>query len=223
MAANILSQIIGSTVEFQGWGFNALTISFCVSLVLTAIAGWGLLQQNKTIWQDKTARAVSVIWLSYYCVLQLVIFVYGFVIHSAALAVNGLLALLYIPILVGLWKFKGFTNVEKFSVTAFIAALAAMVLLPYKPAFFFAFAVGGLVSAITQPIEMWRKKSAEGLDIRLIGTILLGNVVWLVYGLAVQDIVLISINLIAFFIFGTTTLLWWQYREAKPAAKLPAS
>jgi uncharacterized protein with PQ loop repeat len=92
-----------------------------------------------------------------------------------------------------------------------------MIVLPYQSVFFFAFAVGGLVSGIMQPIEMWRKKNAQGLNIRLIGSILLGNIVWFTYGLAVTDWVLVTINLIALFIFGTTAWLWWKYRRQIPA------
>lgn len=200
-----------NTLEYQHWGVNALTASFLISLVLTFVSAWGLVQQNRTIWRDKKAEAVSVFWLSYYGTLQLAILIYGAFTHSGALMLNGLLALFYIPILTGLRKYRGFSALERVSMGIFALAILLMVLLPYKSQFFFVLAVGGLVSALTQPIEMVRKKSAQGLNIKLIGTILLGNVVWFTYGLAVGDWVLIIVNAIAFCIFGSTAFLWWRY------------
>lgn len=200
-------------LEYQNWGFNALTVSFLLSLLLTAISAWGLVQQNQTIWRDKKAEAVSVFWLAYYAMLQLAILIYGLSLGSAALIINGLLALLYIPILIGLRKFKGFSVPEKISMWVFAVAITLMAFLPYKPLFFFVFAIGGLLSALMQPIEMWHKRSAQGLNIKLIGTILLGNIIWLSYGVAVKDWVLIIVNAVAFLIFGATALLWRRFRQ----------
>lgn len=206
-----LSSLISATLEYQHWGLNALTISFFLSGALTLISAWGLILQQRTIFRHKQAEVVSVFWLTYYAALQLAILLYGLSIYSAALIINGLLAAFYLPILVGLWRFKGFSLKEKALGILLVTALLVMALLPLKSAFFLAFAVGGLISAITQPLEMWQKKSAQGLNINLIYTLLLGNIIWLTYGAAVSDWILIVINSIAFCIFGTTVLLWKRY------------
>lgn len=200
-------------LEYQNWGLNALTVSFFLSLFVTAVSGWGLIQQNRTLWKLRTAEGVAVPWMAYYGILYVAIFIYGLSLASLALILNGLLAMFYAPILAGLKRFKGFTGRDTVLITGFLAAILAMIVLPYKPTFFFAFAIGGLISAALQPLEMIRKKSAEGLSIRLIGTILFGNAVWFGYGLAAGDWVLIAVNAIAFAIFGTTAGLWWRYRS----------
>jgi uncharacterized protein with PQ loop repeat len=207
----ILSPFLTATLEYQHWGVNALTVSFFLSVAITLITAWGLVQQNQTIWRKREVEAVSIFWLVYYAILQLAILIYGASMHSAALVVNGLLALLYIPILLGLWKFKGFSLMENISAGILASAILSMLFLPFKSQFFFVFALGGLLSASMQPIEMWQKKSARGVSIRLISTLLLGNIIWFVYGLAVHDWVLIIVNALAFIIFGTTALLWKRY------------
>ena len=152
----MLGQFVEQTLEYQNWGANALTITFFLSLVITSITAWGLLQQVKTTWRDRVAEAVSVSWLSYHSVLHLVIITYGVSISSAALMINGLLALLYFPILFGLAKFKGLTPANKVALALFLAALVAMIVSPHKSIFFLVFAIGGLFSISMQPIEMWQ-------------------------------------------------------------------
>ena len=152
--------------------------------------------------------------MAYHGILYAAILVYGLTISSLALILNGLLAVFYVPIMAGLRKFKGFTGLDNVLIAGLVVAILAMILLPYKSIFFFAFAIGGLVSATLQPLEMVRKKSAEGLSIRLIGAILFGNAVWFVYGLSVADWVLIAVNAIAFVIFGMTAGLWLRYRRS---------
>jgi uncharacterized protein with PQ loop repeat len=212
MPVNI-APLITTSVEYQNWGLNTITLSFILSIAVTTISAWGLVKQNQIIWKTKQAEGVSVFWLSYYLALQLAILIYGLSLNSAALVLNGLLAALYFPVLWGLWKFKGFSSLEKLLALILAMAILAMALLPFKTQFFFVFAVGGLVSAAMQPLEMWRKKSAEGLSIKLIGTLLFGTAVWFTYGVAVQDWVLISINLVASFIFSSVILLWGRYRR----------
>ena len=210
---SVFSPLLTTTLEYQNWGVNALTVSFFLSVAITLITAWGLVQQHQTIWRKREVEAISVFWLTYNAMLQIVILIYGSSIHSAALVVNGFLALAYIPILAGLWKFKGYSLLEKISVMVFIAAILAMVLLPFKSQFFFILALGGLFSASMQPLEMWRKKSARGVNIRFIGILILGNIIWFTYGVAVRGWVLIVVNAIAFCIFGITVLLWRRYRN----------
>lgn len=208
----LVSDFLSRTHEYQQWGATTVTASFFLSLLVTAITAWGLLKQNQTLWNKRNADAVSISWLSYHGVLQLVILAYGIATFSLALIVNGLLAALYLPILIGLHRFKGFSPANSVAVALFLLALLVMVLTPYKAWFFFAFAAGGLISIAAQPHEMWRKKSAQGLDRRLVATLLFGTVVWFVYGIAIFDWVLIAINAAAFTLFSLTLILAHRYR-----------
>jgi len=206
--------ILESTLEYQNWGVNAVTISFFLSLVVTSITAWGLWHQIRTIWQQHSAKALSASWMSYNSVLHLVIITYGISINSAAVTINGLLSLLYFAILFGLAKFKRFTTANRIVLGSLSIALVVMIATPYKSLFFLLFAMGGLFSAALQPLEMWKLKSAAGLDTKLIGTLLFANIVWLAYGLAVTDWILISINAIAFTIFTSTLFLARTYTHA---------
>jgi len=201
-------------VELNHLGWNALTIGFIGTLIFSFAEGWGVWQQNKAIWKNKSGESVSVIWFTYFTALFGIVFIYGLSTKSIALAFNGfLLTPLYIPLVVGLWKFKGFTKVEKICSACFLAAVIACVLVPYKDWFFLIFTVGNIFFSFTQPYEIWKNKSSGVVEIKLLVVFLASTIFWVTYAYASHDWVLEIITPCYLVIISLTTILWFKYRK----------
>jgi uncharacterized protein with PQ loop repeat len=200
-------------MELENFGWNILTIGFLGTIFFTFLEGWGLWQQKKAIWDNRSGKSVSVAMFSYSAVLFAAVFVYGLSENKIALWFNGLLCFVQIPILIGLWKFKGFKKKERYLGIFLLSCLTTMIILPYKDWFFLLLSFGFLAAKITQPIEICREKSAGVVEIRLYIIYFVSSFFWMWYALATGDWVLKILCPIFFVILITTIILWAKYRE----------
>lgn len=201
-------------MELDHLGWNALTVGFVGVLLFSFVEGWGVWQQNKTIWKSKSGESVSVIWFTYSTALFGVVFIYGLSTKSIALTFNGLLlTLLYIPLVVGLWKFKGFTKIEKICSAFFLAIAIACVFVPYKDWFFLIFTAGNILFSFTQPYEIWKNKSSGVIEIKFLTVFLASTIFWMTYAYASHDWVLKIISPAYLVILSVTIILWFKYRR----------
>ncbi len=214
-----LQRWVQGTVEWQNWGWNALTISFIATVAFTLFQGWGLWKQDQTIRESRSGESVSVLFFSYFGCVFFSFLCYGFIIKSVAAAFNGLLGFLHVLVLVSLWRFKGFTPIEKLLAAAFPLAIVAMVTVPWKNALLLLLMGGSLLPMAHQPWEMWRNKSAGAVDIRFIAIFMASTVFWTIYGFAIDNWVLEIINPSALTILVITSFFWFKYRRpsAPPA------
>lgn len=69
---------------------------------------------------------------------------------------------------------------------------------------------------LPQAVQVWRTGRVEQLSLRAFGMATIGAVLWLIYGLAIGNTVIIAANLIGLFIVGYITLrkaLWLTQRH----------
>ncbi len=211
-------------IEFQSWGYNAATIGFIGTAMFTILEIWGLWQQNKTIWKnpEKRGASVSIPWFSCFATGMTVSAIYGVSINSVALIFTGVsLGLMHIPILIGLWKFKGYSRFEKILCLLFLGVITAMAYTSAKNWFMLIVSFGGAVFSLAQPYEIWKKKDAGVVEIKLLIVYLLGTFFWIIYSFAVGDWVLEILNPSYFAILALTTILWFKYRQTEPAKTIP--
>jgi len=203
-----------SIAEYQNWGFNALIVGSVGTIFFTFLEAWGLWRQNKLIWKEKSGESVSVGWFSYLGFLFLTLIVYGYSVKSISIVINGLvLGPLHFPILLGLWKFKGFSHREKLVFTISAMMLLAMILLPWKNIVFVVINFGTIISLSLQPWEIWKNKNAGMVEIRLISVYFVSTVFWVIYAYFLGEWALKIITPIALFLFGLTIFFWLKYRK----------
>lgn len=203
-------------MELTQFGWNAVTISFLGTALFTLVESWGLWHQNKAIWKQKSGQSVSITWFSFFTATVVVVFVYGITINSIALIFNGLLlTLFHLPVLVGLWKFKGFNKAEKLLGVGLLVALAVMLATPIKDWFFLIFSFGLIASSVMQPIEIWRNKDAGVLEIKLLVSYLVSMSFWLVYSYAIRDWVLQIVAPLYLAVIVLTVAFWFRYRQPR--------
>jgi len=176
-----------NTVEWQGWGYNALTFSFIATAVFTVLEGWGFWMQSLSIWRNKSGESISVSLFIYFGCLFITVIVYGYYIKSIAAIFNGILGFLHLPILFGLWKYKGFTKLEKGALYICPLMIPAMIFLPWKDLLMISLLLGTIVPLVMQLHEMWRAKSAGVVDARFIGILIISTAFWVVYAFAIQN------------------------------------
>lgn len=69
---------------------------------------------------------------------------------------------------------------------------------------------------LPQAVQVWRTGQVEQLSLRAFGMATIGAVLWLIYGFAIGNTVIIAANLIGLFIVGYITLrkaLWLAQRH----------
>lgn len=202
---------IFETLEYKNWGFNSLTIGFLGTIMLTGIEGWGLVKQKESIWDRESGESVSVMMFSFLLFFMFTFFIYGIYIKSFSVAFNGfVLGILHIPIILGLWKFKGFSRLEKkwFILTSLMIPL--MIFLPWKDETYLVLAFITLFAASTQPWEIWKNDKAGAVDIRLLTVYLISTIFWMIYAFSIGEMPLKITTSATLIILIVTIRLWFK-------------
>jgi len=201
-------------MELTRFGWNALTMGFLGTIFLTGVCAWGLWQQKKAIWRDPSCQSISIIWFCYVATIYLTGLIYGWSINSLALMFNGLvLGLFHIPILWGLWKFKGFSRLEKTFALCLSIVIITMIVTPWKDWFFLISIFGNIFFTLTQPYQIWKNKNAGVVEIKLLSVYLLNSAFWLIYSYAINDWVLKIVNPIGLITIILTIVVWYRYHK----------
>jgi hypothetical protein len=213
---HILIEIIKGTVEFQNWGLNILTISALGTVFFTLLQAWSLLRQNKAIWQNRSGESINVTIFSYWLFYFMAFTIYGFGNKSIAMVANGLLFIVFIPIILGLWKFKKFNLIEKLGFSVFWIIPLKMHIDPIsdRQNLLLIFLIGILLFSIFQPYEVWKNKHPGSIEPKMLLVFMATNIFWFVYGLTIKDMALIVFNPLGFLVFAVTFWLWRKYKKS---------
>lgn len=178
-------------MEINQFGWNVATIGFLGIMFFSLLGAWGLWKQNLAIWMAQSGKSVSVSYFSFYLAYFLSGFAYGLDRNSLALILHcGGRAVSHIPILIGLWKFKGLTRNEKFFSLLFFGGILLTPLLSAEEFSFFAYSVGGIFLYIAQPLEIYRNKDSGTVEPKLHYIYFGSATFWTIYGFATHDLVL---------------------------------
>ncbi|XOU94173.1 MAG: SemiSWEET family transporter [Candidatus Kerfeldbacteria bacterium] len=201
-------------IEINNFGWNAQTIGAVGILVFVGWNVWAMLKQNKLIWSKQKGTSVSIVWFAYFAGYQLIGVVYGFEIKSLTMVINGLSrGFFLIPILIGLWKFKGYNKIEKISTVLIFVAVCTSLIIPWIEWYFFIFSWGVLGTMALQPIEIWRNRDSGVVDIRMIIVYILAGIFWLSYVFTINDLVLMIFNSVSISIMMITLVIWLKFKK----------
>ena len=184
--------------KIDGWSMGALLvlldpiiISFVGTVVFAVLGAHALHKQIKRI-DTEGAKSVSVEWNLVFLAMFTSLMPYGFERESLALVMQCLLrAPFYVVIMRQLYKFH-------LTFSGFQWGLAGLATLATIASLFWPILVAtGLlwVSVITaghQPWKIWRTKSTEGVELRVLVVYLMSAVFWTAYGFALKDYYVVS-------------------------------
>lgn len=200
-------------MEIKLLGWNLLTLSFCGTIFFAIVSAWGLWQQSQKIWQNKSGESVAVFWFSYNIFLFFAGAIYGVALKSFAMVFNScLLGTMHFPILIGLGKFKGFNKMQKSFFPLYFALLVLMAVLPQKEFLYLLFSSVNVVAMASQPWEIFKKKNAGMVEIRLQIIYFFSSCFWLAYAIMIDAWALEILVPIYLGLLALTVILWKKYQ-----------
>lgn len=213
---DVLNQTIeffANSVEVKGWGFNLLSLSTLGIVFFGCLEAWALFNQNKGIWSKRSGDSISVSLFTYLASYFAASIVYGVSINSLSVVLNcAILVLFYIPIILGLWKFKKWTAFDIWASLGYLLMVPLIAFLPWTEVLYLIFSFGTIYSMATQPYELWKKKDVGVLDIRLVGVYFASCCFWTVYAFTADALALKILNPPILILLALTWWLWRKYR-----------
>lgn len=211
-----LFEILKKTVEFQNIGWNAISLSFVATTLLSAlqiIAAW---QQNKLIKKRRSSKSWTVTMFAYLCFYCLTFIFYGAHRNSLALVFSGIPGLFYIPIIINVWKYK------QISKTDIMASFILFLFLPFMIwseqkglVHLLMFAIGAM-SMLLQAYKMIKNNNYGDVDPLFLFSFFISSLFWFIYALAIKDqAVQASSGLSAVFV-TIMSVLYYNWRKKRP-------
>jgi uncharacterized protein with PQ loop repeat len=193
--------ILKNCVEYQNFGFNTLTISALATIFFSFFQGYGAIAQSKKIWHEESGETITVLFFVSNFWYFMSFFIYGIYQDSIAITLNGAVGFLYIPILMGLKKFKGFAISETiFSLLGFLV-IPAMILVGQKNIVLTAMILMVAPFTIIQFYEFIKSRSLGAFSIKYVIIFFTTSAFWLIYSIAILKWPLIILN-------GATTTIY---------------
>lgn len=211
-----MENLILETIEYQNWGFNMATFSFFATLFFTVWQGISLFQQGATIRKKRSGESLSVIFFAYCGSYFFAFLIYGITKHSVAMTFNGLLGIPYIPILMGLHKYKGFTASDWMSVLIFPLMIPIVLILEEsrRDLFILTGLFYILVPLVFQTWGMYKTKSVGAVEPKFLKAFMASGVFWFIYGLSGGGWIFVVFNPISITVLGTALFLYHRYNTA---------
>jgi hypothetical protein len=209
-------------VEFKQFGFNAVTISALATVIFTLIEAYGLIRQNRIIRNKRSAKSIANPVFIYFAFMFAIMLVYGVARKEGTLIFNGCLFVCFIPIVLALYKFKGFFNTDILLFFVGAISLIAMIFLSMKEMeiIFTFFSFGSILILILQSREIWKQKSVGEVDPVLIATYIVSEIFWMIYAFKTNDLPLLLIVTLSFMALVSTAVLWVYFFSQKTAADI---
>jgi uncharacterized protein with PQ loop repeat len=200
--------------EVRGWhGGAALTI---IINLLLGFQVWALLAQTRRVYRDRSTLGLSVITLVFNGYFFAAFFIYGIRKEALNMVLSGSQFVLYIPLIIGLWKYSGEQQRKqlKMSIPIFAIIPPIMAITPWKEAYLLCLFAGVLVTILLMYREL---KNITGVGSVVIGfqfAFLANAIFWFLYGLSIADWPLIIFNPIAAILLTMTILLYTRKERA---------
>lgn len=203
-------------MELAHFGLNVVTVSFLATVFFSLLTAWGFGCQARTVWDERSAQSLSTPAFLYTTFVRAPIVIYGLSIGSLALIINGVIPFLaLLPIVIGIGKFQGFKRRDWLLVGALTIAVVVTAVVPCKSAVVMPWMIVSIAFAALQPWEMWQRRSAGVVDLRMLVVSFINSSFWLIYAFAIDDFVLKVINPGFLLVTLASTVLWYRYRRPR--------
>lgn len=187
-----------SLIEYQDYlahqKITIISAAIIIAVITMIIQGWGILKQNNKIWQNKSANSLPLTFFVFQMLYCLSYLIYGIRIKSGALIISDLICFLYIPIIIGLIKFKRAGNgsfKEEIMLTPIFLLTIPVVLFVDKNWSLAAIFTLTIIVGYRIIIEFIRTKDTKDLSAKFVASFIISSLIWLAYAWAIKDIPLI--------------------------------
>jgi uncharacterized protein with PQ loop repeat len=210
-----INNIIQSTVEYKNFGFNALTISAIATIIFSLLQGYGIWKQSQEIWRKESGEAIAATFFFYNFFFFVIFLIYGLEEKSLAITLNGALSFFYLPILLGLKKFKGFTRGEIISAILMLPIIPAIIICPEKNLVLFVFSSISVIVIVKQFKEIMKDRDLGALSTKYIWMFLVTSIFWFIYYVTTKKWLLEIPCAIGTLLYGLVLILDKKFRFEK--------
>lgn len=204
-----------SFVELRTLGFNAQTAGFFGTLLFTTLSFLAQYAQLRTLYRKRSGQSLATSFFIYCAGMYVVGLFYGLEKQRLALIYNGgLLVTVYTLIVVGLFRFKGFSLIDWGTLVVCATGLATMATTDdttVKQTVFALSLFGLVIWCAMPPLELWRAKKPGSMRIEPLIVSASSTSFWILYGLATGDLVLSLICPVILTMVVCTIVLWVHY------------
>lgn len=203
--------MIRATEELQNFGLLVLNMSSTATIILSFIKGYGVTKQGIDIWKKKSGEKVSPIFFFYNFFYFLLFLTYGIEERRLAIIVNGSLCLLYIPILLGIRKYRGFSEKEIY----FIGLMSLIIPISFffdREQIIFIFSITAIIAVFSQVKEIWKEKKFGALSVHYLRTFFVATIFWGFYFLVTKKWLLEALNAVEMMALVTALILEKKWR-----------
>ncbi len=178
--------------------------------VALGIQGW-------KIWKNKSGDSVSATWVFIFFFMFITYPIFGVKESNSLLAWQGVFRIaFYIPILYGLYKFKGFTKKELLLVRLLFIMIFIMIEFPRTGEFVFSMINFFAVLGVFAQGELIRKEKSAGMvSPVLLFAYAVNVVVWIWYSYEIDDWLVFANSALFLFSYGYTIALWMRFRHKR--------
>lgn len=199
-------------VEVQNWGMNHQTIISLITVMFTVFQGYGIIQQNNTIWKNRSVQSLPSLVFFGSMFFYLAFMFYGFSKNSLTIISNGLLGFLYLPIAIAFLKFGKLGRLRTSLLLLVSVIIPIMIIVPEKDIFLFILFAFTLFVLIMQPLKMIQEDKCGSVDIKYTLVFLLTNIFWFVYAYTSNNWVLQIANSGAALIYLLVFYLYYKIK-----------
>ena len=194
------------------FGWNLVTVTILGANTLTVFQAWTTWNQNKRIWKHGS-DSISTLMNMYLMCYFMAFLIYALNHSDVTMTANAMFGLIFIPVVIGIWRSKGFQKKEWLLLMAFLTMVPTMYLLSdlHKEYLFSAMIFGVLVSFLGPPIELIKTGRRGNFDIKFAFVYLITGIFWLVYGHIVDNWTFITLNPFGITIWISTILIYLLY------------
>lgn len=191
-----------------------LKISTIATIFFSLIKGFGITKQGIDIWKKKSGKNVSPTFFFYNFFYFLIFLMYGLEEKDLAISVNGCLCFLYLPILMGLRKYRGFSKKEIYLI-AIMGLIIPVSFIFSKSQTIFIFSAAAIVAIFSQIKEVWSLKNFGTFSVRYLQTFLVATLFWGIYYALTKNWLLGSLNFAEIIVLTCALILEKKWRPKK--------
>lgn len=201
--------------EIQGWHSSA-ALTILINL-LTCFQACALVTQTCRVYADRSTLGLSVITLVFYGFYFCAFFIYGLDKGSLNIVFSGSQFIVYIPLIIGLWKYGNIDTKRLLRVSVPLCAFIPpiMILTPWKEAFLSCLFAGIVVSLWLMYREL---RNISGVGSVVIGfqfAFLANAIFWFFYGVHLGDMPLMIFNPIFAVLLIMIIMLYFNKKRAQ--------
>lgn len=182
-----ISQFLKNAIEIKNFGFNAITVSAIITIILSTYQMWGITKQIATIRRRQSTETIFMplfIFGFFYLVTAII---YGVYMERLSIIYNGLASVFFLVLLLVAWRYKKINTIDIVSLLIFSLMIPIMIIVPNKKVAYMGCASIMLLGALSQLLLLIKNKKRGALEPKLFKVYVVTNSSWLIYGIITKD------------------------------------